>query len=381
MQIPVGKTLDVEVVEQHLQVLWQETAGEAENDRNTAVLRARVANLLIFISDEELLSDCREILDELTSLHPSRVLTVAGLQDDRDEDIEMSVDSICHTDKRGAKRLSCEAITLIAHGKFAVELPSAALPLLVPDLSTFLWWRGAPDTHEKVFAALAHASDRLILDSVEFAEPHRDLIRTNEVFGNAELDQLGTSDLNWARLTSWRGLLADFYDVAAYRSLLEAISSVQIDYVPPEQSESSIAPQALLFAGWLASRLGWQLSGHQSSGADSRSTKFDFESGSGSHIEVSLNRVERGNRKAGRLAEVKLRSGLDKNASFSVSRTNDNSHLVAEAVLHGATQRGRVLPVRNRSAARLLGREMEILCNDDIYQDAVAVAAEMIGKL
>lgn len=42
--------------------------------------------------------------------------------------------------------------------------------------------------------------------------------------------------------------------------------------------------------------------------------------------------------------------------------------------------RGRVVPVRNRSAAQLLAREMEILCNDQIYQDALAVAERMIER-
>jgi len=40
-------------------------------------------------------------------------------------------------------------------------------------------------------------------------------------------------------------------------------------------------------------------------------------------------------------------------------------------------QRGRVLPVRNRSTAQLLSREMEILCNDQIYQEALQFAANL----
>jgi len=43
-------------------------------------------------------------------------------------------------------------------------------------------------------------------------------------------------------------------------------------------------------------------------------------------------------------------------------------------------QRGRVLPVRNRSTAQLLSREMEILCNDKIYQEALSVAAKLIAS-
>jgi hypothetical protein len=54
-------------------------------------------------------------------------------------------------------------------------------------------------------------------------------------------------------------------------------------------------------------------------------------------------------------------------------------HLVADALLGEEIQRGRVLPVRNRSTAQLLSREMEILCNDKIYQESLAVAANLIS--
>jgi hypothetical protein len=58
-----------------------------------------------------------------------------------------------------------------------------------------------------------------------------------------------------------------------------------------------------------------------------------------------------------------------------------NCLVLAEARVGASVHRGRVLPVRNRSAAQLLSREMEILCNDQIYQEAVAVAAKMIALL
>jgi hypothetical protein len=81
---------------------------------------------------------------------------------------------------------------------------------------------------------------------------------------------------------------------------------------------------------------------------------------------------------------VELRSSGAENeepASFVVARSADNVHLLTEARLGSSTHRGRVLPVRNRSAAQLLSREMEILCNDQIYQEAVAMAARMIDRL
>jgi glucose-6-phosphate dehydrogenase assembly protein OpcA len=388
MQIQLEKTLDVEVVERQLAQLWQETAHDPNADAETAVLRARVANLLVFVSNDAALDDLHQMLSELTAIHPSRVLAMLGAREAADQDIEMSVESICQTDKRtGSKRLSCEEITLKAFGKFVVELPSAALPLLMPDLATFLWWRNAPQLSDKVLDKLLRATDRLVIDSLEFANPQADLSETNKLFGAKEYDHVGVSDLNWARLTLWRGLLADFYDVAAYRTWLDGVDSVEIDYVAPDPEEVSLAPQALLFAGWLASRLGWSLAEEPPVREDSQTLSFKFrcEAGPASlagqrEIQLRLKSVEPGERKPGRLVQVELRSSHERTGSFKVARSDDNLYVLAEAKLGRQTHRGRVLPVRNRSAAQLLSREMEILCNDQIYQEAIAVAATMIDR-
>jgi glucose-6-phosphate dehydrogenase assembly protein OpcA len=279
------------------------------------------------------------------------------------------------------------------------ELPSAALPLLVSDLSTFVWWRSALQVGDKILHNLLSASDRLIIDSAEFANPQRDLAETNKLF-DEDIASVGVSDLNWARLTSWRGLLADFFDVPAFRASLDQIDSVRIEYVGPASASQNVAPQALLIAGWLASRLAWQLDNEQRQ-ENEETTSFTFKSSRPAEgdtvqdrgssptvresfadrtITVELKRVEQGERKPGRLAAVELKTGED-GASFTVSRSADNLHLVTEARVGANVHRGRVLPVRNRSAAHLLSREMEILCNDQIYQEAVAAAAMMLARL
>ena len=340
----------------------------------------------MFVSAEEALASVHEMLQELTARHPSRVMLMLGARDAADRDIEMFVESICQSDKRGGgKRVSCEEITLKAYGKYVAELPSASLPLLVSDLATFLWWQNEPRVSDKVLDTLLRATDRLIIDSASFANPEDDLLETNKLFGAEDYDHVGISDLNWARLTFWRELLADFYDVGAYRAALDKIDLVEIDYVAPEQDENYVAPQALLFAGWLASRLGWNIIEAQSSDAheDSAMLAFKFfrkKQDASENITVELNRVARGECKPGRLVRVELRSSVDEATAFTVARSDDNLHLLAEAKLRTNTQRGRVLPVRNRSTAQLLSREMEILCNDQIYQEAIAVATQMIDR-
>jgi len=388
MQIQLEKTLDVEVVEGQLAELWKQIAGSGTSEDDVAVLRARVANLLVFVANAELLDDVHQMLLELTAIHPSRVLMMLGAREAPDRDIEMSVESFCQTDRRtGARRLCCEEVTLKAQGSFVAELPSAALPLLVSDLSTFLWWRDVVQTTDKVFSNLLRAADRLVIDSAEFADTQRDLVEIDRLFAGGHSSHLGISDLNWARLTFWRGLLADFYDVPAYQRCLDNIDRVRIDYVGPERAPETVAPQALLIAGWLASRLEWELADEQPLHEKDGTTSFEFRGssptireGAGDRaIKLELNRVERGERKPGRLVQVELRSNGETPASFKVARSADNLHLLTEAKLGTDTQRGRVLPVRNRSTAQLLSREMEILCNDQIYQEAVAMAARMIA--
>jgi glucose-6-phosphate dehydrogenase assembly protein OpcA len=327
-----------------------------------------------------LLTGIDDMMRDLTAIHPSRVLMMRGDLGAADRDIEMFVTSFCQTDKRsGAKRLCGEEVILKAGGTYVSELPSVAIPLLVSDLSIFLWWRGALRLSDTVLAKLLQASDRLVVDSSEFIDPQRELLEINNLFKKKGYGHVGISDINWARLTSWRALLADFYDVAAYQPWLEQIDQVRVDYVPSEQG-SAVAPQALLIAGWLASRLGWSLLDKQPAQANHEKLSFSFQDQENRLIRVELHRVDRGERKPGKLVQVELRCDLEQPVSFSVARSPDNRHLLAEAKLGPEVQRGRVLPVRNRSAAQLLGREMEILCNDQIYQEAVAMAARMIDR-
>jgi len=92
--IQIEKTLDVEVVERQLAKLWKQTSGERDMDDEAAVLRARVANLLVFVSTNELLDEVHQMLRELTGIHPSRVLMMVGARAEPDRDIEMSLASI-----------------------------------------------------------------------------------------------------------------------------------------------------------------------------------------------------------------------------------------------------------------------------------------------
>lgn len=368
-------TLDVEAIERRFAELWKETADEAPAVDHGAMLRARVANLMVFTHRDAQLDEVDRTIPEVTSSHPSRVLVIVGDREGEDRDIEFHVGTYCETNKAAVNaNLSCEQAILKAYGQFVIELPSAVLPLLVSDLSTFLWWPQDIERGDDVFQKLTGASDRLIVDSLEFKDPVAGLREMYRLIEEEYVAHCGVSDLNWARLTFWRELLADFFDVPSYYKFLDHVTHVKIGYFAPE-ADARPSVQALLFMGWLASRLNWQHK--QTVSIKSGSQTFRFLDDTKQTIEVTLSPVNHDNAKPGRLIEVTLESRADNPAVFKVSRSSDGLHLITEAEVGDEVRRGRVLPVRNRSLAQLIVREMEILCNDDIYREAIIAIAEL----
>lgn len=375
-QIQVEKTLDVEEVERALAELWQETTGSEEVGPDDVVLRARAANLMVVVTAATTLAETQETIRKLAAIHPCRAVVMLADRQGADSDIEMFVSASCPTDTRAKKaELSCEEITLVAHGQFTSELPSAGVPLLVPDLPVFLWWQDLQQLDDDTFLPLSYAADRLVIDSVDLAAMNRHLDTVEQLFSRRGAEAIAVSDINWARLTSWRALLANFYDVHEYRAALAEQERVRIEYGAPEASSDGIATQALLIAGWLASRLDWQVEGHTN---ETDQTVFFARKSDGSAVSLELKRVERPKMRPGRLARVELES-TQHNASFVVQRAENGLHLETHAMIEGRPCPGRTLPVRNRSTAELLAREMEILAKDTTYEAAVRVAGNL-GK-
>ncbi|HKS28605.1 MAG TPA: glucose-6-phosphate dehydrogenase assembly protein OpcA [Pyrinomonadaceae bacterium] len=379
--VQVTETLDVQSVERELSRLWAENAGEGADEPHEegALMRARVMNLLVYVASDEALSEVNELLSEVTGAHPCRAIVMVAEREAEDVDIEMLVSSYCRSE--GSARNICgEQVTLRARGRFAVELPSAAEPLLVPDLPIFLWWRDRPRLNDEVFRRLSHASDRVVFDSADFLEPYRDLLALSALLEKERAAHTGLSDLNWARLTSWRGLLAGFYDVREYRALLDQISRVSIEYVAPEQKPQEIAPKALILAGWLTSRLGWRVAKEQRAegGAATRTVLMERD---GRAIALEFKSVERSEAMCGWIARVKLEAGDEGTSAFIVARSEDGRCLETQAHAGDERRASRLLVGGDKTEAQLLGRELEILGHDRIYEEAVRSAALLLEVL
>jgi hypothetical protein len=94
-------------------------------------------------------------------------------------------------------------------------------------------------------------------------------------------------------------------------------------------------------------------------------------------IKGQLNEVRRPAMKAGRLARISLETS-DAQSVFLVRRSEDGLHLETQVRIGERVCPARVLPVRNRTTAALLGREMEILCKDDVYEESVSFGIKLL---
>jgi glucose-6-phosphate dehydrogenase assembly protein OpcA len=376
-QIQVSNTLDVEAIERMLAELWQQTAGQSQTSGDNAVLRARAADLMVFMKSGSMLSGTQEIISELASFHPCRALLMAGDRDAPARDIEMYVSAFCANQQSSDSRnLCCEEITLTAQGHFVSELPSAAVPLLVPDLPVFLWWRDKIGAEDRVFAQLCLAADRVMIDSADFHDLRSDFLAVNQLLDRRCDEAVFLSDINWARLTPWRASLANFYDVADYHTVLDQITDVQISFVAETGKTSFLSSQSLLITSWLASRLNWKLVGATEMQQSPRGKVFKFKKNARA-ISVTLNEAQHAAIKPGRVCEIEMKAS-EASATFLVNRSEDSLHLKTQTSIGERLYPGLLVPVGNWSEAQILSREMEILCNDRIYEEAIEVAAEML---
>lgn len=378
-QIPLAATLDVQAVERELNELWMRSAGADRGDAEGAVLRARVLNLMVYVESERDLNEVDEMLLDVASVHPCRALVMLGDKDGADEDLQMHVASRCRMESgAGGRHLCCEQVTIRAGGSYAVELPSACLPLLIPDLPVFLWWRGAHNFEGKIFQTLSRASDRVIIDSSKCSDTYDHLRSLANLLQRQQKTELSLSDLNWSRLTTWRSLLAGFYDAPEHFEALARLSRVHIEYVVPEAESDTIAPKALLLAGWLASRLGWRVVSQKSQGGESGKQFFHMEQ-DGRSIAIEFRPSEHRAVAPGGLVRVELFAESEPQHTFVAMRAEDCRNLeTLESSEAGEAHAKRVIVGGDRTEVEVISAELEIFCHDRIYEEAAVKAAEII---
>jgi glucose-6-phosphate dehydrogenase assembly protein OpcA len=227
----------------HIEAALREMIGRrGDNDERTFV-PARVMNLVAVV-DAEFRGEIENRLERVGRYHPSR-LVLCAVQDGREQiDAWAGIATEDAEAIPGHLAVAHERVEVTIGTKHLAALDTIVDPLLVSDLATMVW---APHGHDEGVDALRRLAQIVLIDSLDAPDASEALARAADL-----ADDTYVVDLAWLRSTPWRERVAAIFDPPDMRAHLGGVAGVTVRH-----REDSLA-SALLFCGWLSSRLGWK---------------------------------------------------------------------------------------------------------------------------
>lgn len=377
-----GQPLEVDVarVEDQLRELWKGTAEEQAPDEEFVkpVVRTSVLNLVVYNEEATESQTISEAIGELTLQNPCRAIVVTAEPQSESSKIEAWISAHCQRPSPTNTVVCCEQISLQASGQAVRQLAPTAVSFFISDLPVFLWWRNGGLFESEFLRGISGVCDRLILDSKRFASPQADFPKLQNYI-EAHRRQMAVSDVAWHRLMQWRELAAQFFDAPVFRSHLANLERVLIEFHQRADDRSSVPPQAYLLAGWMASRLRWNLTRAQSrnGGLD-----FQFVPGEGSRpIVIEIRPTEVLRELAGHLVSFEMTTSAPWSTTFRIHKGESPTLAQTEIAFANMPPFRRVVPLRIYNEFELIARQLEIFGHDTVFEDSVAMASRLVSAL
>jgi glucose-6-phosphate dehydrogenase assembly protein OpcA len=238
-----GTTPDA--IEAALRELVNQRHGE-----NGGLAPARALNMIVFV-ESRFIGEISNRLASVGRYHPSRLIVLSYAPERTRLDARAVVSSESEP-AEGELGLLRETVTVEVGERHLDDLVTIVDPLVVTDLATLLW---SPHGHPEAVDALLELAQAVLVDSLDDPSWRDAIGRACELRKRAYV-----VDLAWLRTTPWRERVAAAFDTRAMRVELERIETVAVRHHP----DSTVA--AMLLVGWLASRLGWEVSQLSQSG-------------------------------------------------------------------------------------------------------------------
>jgi glucose-6-phosphate dehydrogenase assembly protein OpcA len=317
-----------------------------------AYVPARVMNMVVIV-DAEFRGEIENRLQRVGRYHPSRLVICAVEAGRRKLDAWATIGTE-DAPQSGEIAVGRERVELLMGQRHLDKLDAIVDPLVVSDLATMVW---APHGHPDAVDTLRRLAQIVLIDSLDEPDVLAALQRAESL-----ADDLYVVDLAWLRSTPWRERVAAAFDSPRRRPELRAISGVTVRH--REDSLSS----ALLFCGWLASRLGWQpgsLSPHSNRWSGTAHTRRQ-------DIKV---RLEPHDQEAPGLAGVTI----DMASGQTMALDRAPGGLKARRRERDGTEREWMVMGASRGEGGILGEGVrQALLRDPTYRPALAAAQGMV---
>lgn len=310
--------------------------------------------------------------EAITAQNPCRVVTLCPTLGE-DTGVTAQVSAYCPVQKRNATNLiCCEYITLRGTKSALERVAGIVSSLLIGDLPKFVWWKATPNPEQALFNQLSDTSNCLIVDSSYFSEVESELNKIQEITESGKY----IADLNWHRLFPWQELTAEAFDPPERRDSLTEVDHVSIDHEPGNSA------QALMFLGWLASRLDWTPMRYVEEGGDYAIRKVYFQSSYGNReIEAELASIPVADvgEVIGDLVGIRLTSDNQTADCCTILCSETTGCMRMEA--GGGAQACRVeevTAISDQRADLILGQQLQRWGEDILYQESLAMADQIL---
>jgi glucose-6-phosphate dehydrogenase assembly protein OpcA len=239
----LGLPVEISQIDRELKKLWAEGEG--------AMTRASHINLAVYSEEPDSLARNTQLLSQITENHACRAIVIAADPSAKQDRAEAWISAHCHVSHTGAKRVCSEQISFLLEGASVKLLASIVFSQLDSDLPLYLWWQS--DFAEPMDPQLWAWIDRLVYDSQTWHDfdAQMQLVETAQ---REAKQRIVLCDLNWTRLVHFRFAFAQFFDHPASHHHFDEIETASVVFGNGYRST------AVLLVGWLAARLGWEIS-------------------------------------------------------------------------------------------------------------------------
>lgn len=311
------------------------------------------------------------IADAIASTNPCRIITLCPTGGE-DQGVKAQVSAYCPINKRSTNSLiCCEYITLTGTASAFERIGGIISELMISELPKFVWWKAGIKADYSLFKRLVNNCDRLIIDSSTFNNPEEDLAQ----IGKLLTQKLPLTDLNWARLAPWQELTAEAFDSPERRTAIWEVDRVTIDY------EKGNATQALMFLGWLASRLKWIPKEYTHEGGDYDICKVKFTTSEGKDIQAELAGIPLADtgEVLGDLISLKL-SSTNLNADCCTVLCSETTGCMRMEAGGGAQSCSiqQVTSLADQNTEQLLGTQLQRWGKDTLYEESMTVTHQIL---
>src|SRR6059058_3738526 len=246
--VSLGLSVQIDRIDRELKKLWSEGEG--------AMTRASLMNLAVYSEEPESLTRNTRLLARITENHACRAIVIGADPRAKNDRMEAWISAHCHLSRAGTKRVCSEQISFLLEGAMVKLLPSIVFSQLDYDLPLYLWWQA--EFAEPMDPQLWSWIDRLIYDSQSWSD-FKAQMRLVEMTQREAKQRIVLCDLNWTRLVHFR-----------------EIESGSIVF------GNEFRSTAILFVGWLAAQLGWEIRNGK------KSNEIELENSDGKPIRINL---------------------------------------------------------------------------------------------